>query len=346
MQEPTLGPPPDEPRTRPPMPLWDRTKFVLLFLGVFAILVWNSYIEIEIVGGGITDAIEEQLQSGAIWLFLAWIEVLRQLHYLLSERWAGWHQFWSRRVFGGFNRRIAKLNDWNRYRIGRVLRYAAFLAVVAYVLGQIYDVPASQALFELPATVWSALPLLLQLIFLMSAVVLQFVAIFWFLSRGGVEVYMPNDIRTRFSDVWGQDHVVERVQENLVFLEDPEKIEEKGGYVPGGVLLWGPPGTGKTLLAEAAAGETGKPFVFVEPGAFINMFMGVGILKVKSLFRKLRKLALRYGGVVVFFDEADALGNRGSLSQGGWNNAIPWGDVDSCNGWAYQSEASKAMFLS
>ena len=41
------------------------------------------------------------------------------------------------------------------------------------------------------------------------------------------------------------------------------------------------------------------------------MFMGVGIIKVRSLFRKLRKLALRYGGVVVFFDEADSLGNRG-----------------------------------
>ena len=56
--------------------------------------------------------------------------------------------------------------------------------------------------------------------------------------------------------------------------------------------------------------------MFVDPGAFINMFMGVGILKVKSLFRKLRRLALRYGGVIVFFDEADSLGNRGMMTQG------------------------------
>jgi len=140
----------------------------------------------------------------------------------------------------------------------------------------------------------------------------QFVLLFWFLSRGGVETYFPDDIDTRFDDVWGQDPVKERVRENLIFLENPEAIEEVGGYAPGGILLYGPPGTGKTLLAEAAAGETGKPFVFVEPGAFMNMFFGVGILKVKGLFRKLRKLALRYGGVVAFFDEADALGNRGS----------------------------------
>ena len=101
-----------------------------------------------------------------------------------------------------------------------------------------------------------------------------------------------------------------------MFLEDPEEIESKGGHVPRGILLWGPPGTGKTLMAEAVAGETGKPFVFVDPGAFMNMFFGVGILKVKSLFRKLRKLALRYGGVIVFFDEADTLGNRGQLAPG------------------------------
>jgi cell division protease FtsH len=96
-----------------------------------------------------------------------------------------------------------------------------------------------------------------------------------------------------------------------LLLEDPESIEARGGHVPSGILLWGPPGTGKTLMAEAIAGETGKPYVFVDPGAFTNMFMGVGILKVKSLFRKLRKLSLRFGGVIVFFDEADSLGNRG-----------------------------------
>ena len=120
--------------------------------------------------------------------------------------------------------------------------------------------------------------------------------------------------KTRFSDVWGQDHVLERVKENIIFLEHPEQVEERGGYVPGGILLWGPPGTGKTLMAEAVAGETGRPYVFVDPGAFINMFMGVGILKVKSLFRKLRRLALRYGGVIVFLDEADSLGRRGALA--------------------------------
>ncbi len=91
-------------------------------------------------------------------------------------------------------------------------------------------------------------------------------------------------------------------------------------------------------MAESMAGETGKPFVFVDPGAFNNMFFGIGILKVKSLFRKLRKLALRYGGVVVFFDEADALGNRGIMTNRGPGaySITP----QNCRGSSYLSEES------
>lgn len=81
--------------------------------------------------------------------------------------------------------------------------------------------------------------------------------------------------------------------------------------MPGGLLLTGPPGTGKTLIAEAFAGETGRPFVSVGPESFTNMFVGVPVLKVKMLFRHLRKLAIKHGGVVCFFDEIDALGSRG-----------------------------------
>ena len=132
-------------------------------------------------------------------------------------------------------------------------------------------------------------------------------------SRGGTDILSPEEVKTRFTDVWGQDHVLNSIKENIAFLERPDEIEEKGGYIPGGMLLWGPPGTGKTLIAESIAGETGRPYVFVDPGVLINMFMGVGIIKVKSLYRKLRKLSLRHGGVIVFFDEADSLGSRGAM---------------------------------
>lgn len=315
--------------TRKPMALWDRVKFLLLLGALFWFFVWAEMSDNPILS--FEAALDRTLEAKWWVLALIGLEAIRQAHFLLAESWPGYHRFWSQGVFGRFESRMARFDDWNRYRIARVVKIVGGLVLLSIVLGAIFDVSPLTALFELPARLVAALPFILQLAFGFFFVMFQFLGLFWFLSRGGVDTYFPDDIETRLDDVWGQDGVLEQVRENMLFLEEPEKIEEKGGYVPGGILLWGPPGTGKTLMAEAVAGETGKPFVFVDPGAFINMFMGVGILKVKSLFRKLRKLALRYGGVIVFFDEADALGNRGSLTPGPLGGAtgatgstLPW----------------------
>ena len=106
---------------------------------------------------------------------------------------------------------------------------------------------------------------------------LQFVAIFWFLSRGGMDTYMPDDIETRFSDVQGPGRG-RCTGSRRTWSSSTTRSRSRAAAATcrAGILLWGPPGTGKTLMAQAVAGETAKPFVFVEPGAFINMFMGVG----------------------------------------------------------------------
>jgi ATP-dependent Zn protease len=336
----------DEPETRKPMPMWDRAKFLLLFALLFIFFVWSERSSNPLMSWN--DALHRTLETKRWLLALTGIEVIRQVHYLVSERSGAYHAFWTRSVFGRFEQRAAKMNDWNRYRIARVLKILLFVFLLSVVLGAALHTSAVTALFLLPAKLFIALPFILQIAFSFFFVMFQFIGLFWFLSKGGVDTYFPDDIKTRFSDVWGQDAVVDRVKENMLFLEAPETIEEHGGYVPGGILLWGPPGTGKTLMAEAVAGETGKPFVFVDPGAFINMFMGVGILKVKGLFRKLRKLAVRYGGVIVFFDEADALGNRGALTggfQGIDEGLSPWSSHPMCNGMSYLSSTAQTALL-
>jgi cell division protease FtsH len=301
--------------TRKPMTFWDRTKILILLAGLWFVFVLAATGDNPILP--FTEAMREQARSKWWLLALIGIEVIRQLHYLVSERSEAYHRFWSERFFGNIERRAGKMNDWKRYRAGRTIRFLFLLFLIDMVLASILHTSPALALVQLPITLFRALPLVFQLMTGVIFIILEFGAMFWFLSRGGTEVYFPDDIKTRFSDVWGQDSVLEKIKENIVFLEDPESIEKRGGYVPGGLLLWGPPGTGKTLMAEAVAGETGRPYVFVDPGAFNAMFMGVGILKVKSLFRKLRKLAVRYGGVIVFFDEADSLGSRGALTPGG-----------------------------
>lgn len=336
--------------TRKPMGLWDRVKLLVLLVGLFTFFVLAETGDNPILP--VSEAIDQQLADKWWMVMLFAIEVVRQIHYKISEKSAVYHRFWTVMVFGGLDRRKGRMNDWTRYRLGRALRFVVMLAIVALVLGAILDTSPIQGLVQLPNTIWDALPMIIQLAFAVVFIIIQFAAMFWFLSRGGMEVYFPDDIKTRFSDVWGQDNVLEKIKENIVFLEDPESIEKKGGYVPGGLLLWGPPGTGKTLMAEAVAGETGKPYVFVDPGAFTQMFMGVGILKVKSLFRKLRRLSVRYGGVIVFFDEADSLGSRGALTPGGvfggrmtGSTTNPFSASMSCNGLSYVDPRTASMTL-
>lgn len=305
-----------EPRERPRMQLWDRCKVLVIIGVVFALLVAKQKADVPIMSLG--EAISDQLRSKWWLVLLAGVELARQVHYLVCEHSARYNQFWEQHVWGAWNRRVEKMNPWLRYRINRAFRVAVIGFILLCICAALWNVTLLTALVEAPSRLWDlafgplqSMPALIYILFFVGMAIIQFVAIFWFMSKGGVDTYMPTEVKTRFADVWGQDHVLERVRENIVFLEKPEEIESKGGHVPGGILLWGPPGTGKTLMAEAVAGETGRPYVFVDPGAFQNMFFGVGILKVKSLFRKLRKLALRYGGVIVFFDEADSLGSRG-----------------------------------
>ena len=326
-------------RVRVHLPIFDRTKFLLLISLTFLILIWADLADNPLLS--FSDAFSLAVKNRAWLLVLLVVEIVRQGHFLLAELLAPYHGFWQR-YFSFIERSQLRIGDWNRYRISRIFKGILLLILLAFILGAIYKETPVKALFLAPKALWSALPVLGQILFAVVFIVIQFVAMFWFLSRGGIDTYFPDDIRTRFTDVWGQDHVLDRIRENLLFLESPERIENHGGYVPGGILLWGPPGTGKTLMAESMAGETGKPFVFVDPGAFNAMLFGVGVMKVKALFRKLRKLSLRYGGVVVFFDEADSLGNRGIISQGGAMHSNFGVD---CHGGNYLSDESQSLIF-
>lgn len=330
---------------------WDRIKF-LIILSVITTAVVGSQVQPPFVTVG--AALREFLGtgSGRILGILFVLEVIRQAHYFVSERSSRYHGFWQQGVFGRVEGGLDHLKPWTRFRVGRLIRWVVIIGLYSAIVNSLVPEISSpmQAITQAPQLFVAVItsPQFLQIVMIMTIAVGQFVMIFWFLSRGGVSVIMPEEIKTRFNDVWGQDHVLDLIKENIAFLEKPDEIEAKGGYIPGGILLWGPPGTGKTLMAEAIAGETGRPYVFVDPGAFINMFMGVGILKVKSLYRKLRKLSLRHGGVIVFLDEADALGSRGNMGTptGGTGASGQMSAHVSCNGYHYLSSFTQEALTS
>lgn len=132
-----------------------------------------------------------------------------------------------------------------------------------------------------------------------------------FMSRNRKPV---ENVDTGFEDVAGCDEAKFELEEITDFLRNPGRYEEAGARAPKGVLLEGPPGTGKTLLARAVAGEADVPFFSASASEFIEMFVGVGASRVRTLFESAEKAA----PCVVFIDEIDAIGRqRGGTATGG-----------------------------
>jgi cell division protease FtsH len=157
--------------------------------------------------------------------------------------------------------------------------------------------------------------LLLYFAFFMLLMVMQLVAMFAFLARGKTYVIYPGEYDVTFDDVRGQPEIVASTKEALTLFQGFKRFRDAGGYPPHGILFEGPPGTGKTLLGKAIAGSAKVPFVYASGTSFANMFFGIGNIRIWRLFRKARKLALKYGGTVIFIDELDAVGgSRGAVS--------------------------------
>jgi len=126
--------------------------------------------------------------------------------------------------------------------------------------------------------------------------------------------YVEGDIpNVKFKDVAGIDETREELIDIVSFLKDNGQYLQMGARMPRGVLLVGDPGTGKTLLAKAIAGEAGVPFFSTAGSEFVEMFVGVGASRVRSLFKKARSKA----PCIIFIDEIDAAGRKRNSSSGG-----------------------------
>src|SRR5574338_730170 len=126
--------------------------------------------------------------------------------------------------------------------------------------------------------------------------------------------YTEGDIpNVRFKDVAGIDETREELEDIVSFLKDNAQYRQMGARMPRGVLLVGDPGTGKPLLAKAIAGEAGVPFFSTAGSEFVEMFVGVGASRVRSLFKKARSKA----PCIIFIDEIDAAGRKRNSSSGG-----------------------------
>ena len=135
-------------------------------------------------------------------------------------------------------------------------------------------------------------------------------------GRSKAKAANKEDIKVRFSDVAGAEEEKQELVEVVEFLKDPKRFTKLGARIPAGVLLEGPPGTSKTLLAKAVAGEAGVPFFSISGSDFVEMFVGVGASRVRSLFEDAKKAA----PAIIFIDEIDAVGRQRGVGLGGGND--------------------------
>tara|TARA_Y100001968_G_scaffold247921_1_gene232409 strand:+ start:150 stop:1859 length:1710 start_codon:yes stop_codon:yes gene_type:complete len=127
---------------------------------------------------------------------------------------------------------------------------------------------------------------------------------FKFLDKGN-KIVPEDQLNTSFDDIAGITGNIGELKEVVQFIHNSEKLEKLGGKTPKGIILSGPPGTGKTLLAKAIAGEAKVPFFNVSGSEFVELFIGIGATRVRSLFEK----AIKSSPCIIFIDEIDAIGS-------------------------------------
>ncbi len=146
------------------------------------------------------------------------------------------------------------------------------------------------------------LSLIFDLIFYLFFFGIIFIAFRKFISPNTFKVVHKTGVK--FDDVVGMEKLKRDMVQVMEIMKKPAEYAKKGIRMPKGILLEGEPGNGKTLFAKALAGEAKINFIPAKATDFESMFMAIGPLKVKLLFKKARRRA----PCIVFIDEFDGIG--------------------------------------
>ena len=147
---------------------------------------------------------------------------------------------------------------------------------------------------------------------------------YWLMFKKGTQSFTQTtkksvagqDIGITWNDVIGMDEAKQEALEIVKLIKDRAELQRIGGKILKGIIMLGPPGCGKTYLAKAIATEAGMPFIAMSGSEFVEMFVGVGAGRIRSLFKRAQQLAELEGGCIIFIDEIDAVGARRGMDSG------------------------------
>ncbi|MFA5156835.1 MAG: AAA family ATPase [Candidatus Omnitrophota bacterium] len=168
------------------------------------------------------------------------------------------------------------------------------------------------------------LQLYLQLVMALIFGVIYTYMWYWLMFKRGAQSFSQTSkksisgesIGITWNDVIGMDEAKQEALEVVKLITDRASLQRIGGKILKGILMLGPPGCGKTYLAKAIATEAKMPFISMSGSEFVEMFVGVGAGRIRSLFKKARQLAELHGGCIIFIDEIDAVGAQRSADSG------------------------------
>ncbi|MFH1640816.1 MAG: AAA family ATPase [Candidatus Omnitrophota bacterium] len=168
------------------------------------------------------------------------------------------------------------------------------------------------------------LQLYLQLIMAMIFGVVYTFMWYWLMFKRGAQSFSQTskksiageELGITWNDVIGMDEAKQEALEFVKLIKDRADLQRIGGKILKGILMLGPPGCGKTYLAKAIATEARMPFISMSGSEFVEMFVGVGAGRIRSLFKRARQLAESEGGCIIFIDEVDAVGAQRSVDRG------------------------------
>lgn len=133
------------------------------------------------------------------------------------------------------------------------------------------------------------------------AIMAGFMVMMYFQMRPPKTFNIIKDNSKTFNDVAGCSSAKEELRDFIGYLKEPQRYNL--ARPPKGIVMHGPPGNGKTLLAKALAHESGVPIISISGSDFDEIFVGIGSMRVRALFKKARKSA----PCVLFIDEFDSL---------------------------------------
>jgi hypothetical protein len=124
----------------------------------------------------------------------------------------------------------------------------------------------------------------------------------------------------RFGDVGGCEEAIRSLKMAALHLAGDPVVEEFGGRVPAGILLWGPKGVGKTRCVQALAGEVGCRVYALPPTALMDMWAGNSEKNTRNLWAE----AAAHEPSVIYVDELDGFLSKRTREAGGegWYNKM------------------------